>query len=133
MDRTDALIDLVYEFTKVTGGRLDASARTALREVYTLTVDSFAKKGEKQKVFVWDSKRFRTFIVSQTKKIARASMKKAGDKRITGAVVHQAAVDVMTKTQEYCDTALKDGKLRVAHPQVRKQGEVCTGYLASQM
>lgn len=133
MDRTDALIELVYEFTKVTGGRLDASARTSLREVYTLTLDSFAKKGEKEQVYVWDSKRFRAFIVGQTRKIARASMKLAGEKRITGAIIHQAAVNVMTKTQEYCDTAIKDGKLHVAHPQVRKQGAVCSNYLASQV
>lgn len=134
MDRTDALVEVVYEVTRKTEGRLSAGARKSLREIYDLTLENFAKEGERQKVYVWDNKRYRAFVLREVRKIATAARKKAGTgKQISATMLHEAAVEVMGKAQKTCDTAIVGGKLRLAHPQIRKQGKICSSYLATQM
>ena len=134
MDRTDALIDITYQAAKTTEGQMSQSGRLAIREIYELTMGGFARKGERQspKIYVWDDSRFRAFIMREVKKICRAALKKADGKQVNASMVHEAAVEVMTRSQKWCDTSIKDGKLRVAHPTIRKQGEVCATYLADQ-
>lgn len=131
-DVKDALIDVTHELTKETGATLDAKGRVAVREIFELTVGAFAAKGEKQSkpVKVWDDPKFRSFILGQVRRIAKTAKANAKGDRITGANLNAAAVEVMTKTQKFCRTAIAKGKLHVIVDGPGEEGEVCSSYLA---
>jgi hypothetical protein len=131
-DMTDALMECTQEITKLTNGKLDASGRAAIRQVFELTVGAFAAKGERQvkPIKVWENPKFRTFILGQVKRIGKQAEKNAGSGKVTGKVLNTAAVEVMTKTQKFCRTAITNGRLRVIIEGIDEEGEVCGNYLA---
>jgi hypothetical protein len=132
-DAKDALIDVTHELMKETGASLDAKGRTAVREIFDLTVGAFAAKGEKQArpIKVWDNPKFKSFILGQVRRIAKAAKANAKGGKITGANLNAAAVEVMTKTQKFCRTAIAKGKLKVIIDGPGEEGEVCSSYLAA--
>ena len=134
--------DVRSEFNKhIEPNALDESGRIVFGEVFDLTVGLFAKKCARLKppIHVWKNKKFKSFILGQTKKIAIEANRHATTGIISGAIFNRASLKVMRRTQTFCKLAIKKGRIRDIRSghvsqlgQNRSDGEVCSTYLATQ-
>ena len=121
--------DVMAEFM-VHAAPLDKNGKLAAKHIFDMTIKPFHARAIKNSppVDVWTIKRFRSFILNETRKIALEANKAAG-KAITAGVLNAAAVKVMTKTQKVCQVLIRNGKLHLTIGTL--QGEVCSGFLAT--
>ena len=134
--------DVRQEFARYATGKLDKAARAVQSEVFDVTIGKFAKNAARQRrpIDVWAIPKFKSFILNETKKIAKEASKKERNGFISGKVLFAASVKVMKRTQKFCRIALKKGKIadvRAGHFTTfapgQSDGEVCSTFLASQV
>lgn len=121
------------EFELETGQHLNKRAAHSLDRVFKLTVGPFLHRGHRFGVDGWKkSPKFRRWILTVTRQIARAALKKAGARPLSNKTIEPAAVAVMKRWKKTCDIAWQKG--RIIHiPQSRDQGDVCADFLADKM
>ena len=122
--------DVMAEFM-VHAAPLDRNGKLAAKHIFDTTIKPFHARATKQSppVDVWAIKKFRGFILNETRKIA-VEANRAAVKSITASVLNAAAVKVMTKTQKVCQVLIRNGKLHLTIGTLH--GEVCSGFLATQ-
>ena len=122
--------DVMTEFATHATKPLDKNGKLAAKHVFDMTLKPFHARGLRQTppVDVWKRRKFRDFILNETRKVAKEASKSSGA-AITAKNVNDASVKVMTKTQKVCQILIKAGRLHFSIGTM--QGEVCSGFLAT--
>jgi hypothetical protein len=131
--------DVNYEFKANATAKLDKSARSALGEIFKITIGAFATRATRitPPVDVWQRPKLRSFILLAVRQIAKEASKNASNGVITKKVLNQAAAKIMTRLHNgFCTLKIKNGRLEDLRPghysdysAGQSDGEVCTTFL----
>jgi hypothetical protein len=101
MSAQKALKEVRQQFAKAGGAPLDAAAKKEFLRIFELTIGKIIAQGQKAGVDVWASRRFRAWVLLETRKIARESAKRAtGANATSAAALTKGALTSMRKTSK---------------------------------
>lgn len=110
---------------------LTGSGQSALQDMFDLTIRKFKRSAAAKApgLDVWTTKkgRFRTFILGEARKIARAASTDAGSGSIDATILNRAGLRTMVATNARCQIAIHQGKLILDTGQLH--GPVCSAFL----
>lgn len=139
---TKVRTDVYREFAKYAmPAKLSADGRKAQKEIFDVTIGRFVKDAAKAKVDVWKRPKFKSFILGQTKRIAKAASQAAKAGVIDYQLFYLTSSTIMRRTHKWCKLAIQKGRItdvrkghyseHTAEPGAAR-GMVCSGFLQGQ-
>jgi len=133
MSTAKALREVRLAFTKAGGPKLDEDGKREFDRIFKLTLGHTLEKGKKAGVDMWADRRFRGWVLLETRKIARESAKRASAPGATAAgAVASGAMHSMRATSRVVLRAAKRDlsfmKLGIFVTKHFDETPVCGGY-----